>query len=194
MPASLTRHAANAVTVLRVALTPAFLWAVVRAHHGGSGWPATGVFAAVALSDFVDGRIARHFAAQSAAGQALDHAADIAFILAALGLYVGLGLVPWWVPAAAAAAFGVYVADSVRRSGPRPLLIGSRIGHVGGVCNYVLVGVLVGNDTLGLGWLPPSALRLLFLLVPVYSVASIATRFVPARRAAKRPARLGSRR
>lgn len=192
MPASLPRHAANTVTALRVALTPVFLWAVLRAHSGGSAWPATGVFAAVALSDFADGRIARHFTAQSAAGQALDHAADIVFLVAALGLYVGLGLVPWWVPASAAAAFGVYVADSLRRSGARRLLIGSRIGHVGGVCNYVLVGVLVGNDTLGLGWLPASVLHGLFLLVPIYSAASIATRLVPARWAAKPPARVSS--
>jgi phosphatidylglycerophosphate synthase len=124
----------------------------------------------------------------------LNHAADIVFILAALGLYVALGVVPWWVPASMAAAFAVYVADSLRRSHARPSLIGSRIGHVGGICNYVLVGVLVGNHTLGLGWLPASALRGLFLLVPIYSAASIATRLVSAPRPATPAARVGSRR
>lgn len=176
MPAPLTRHAANAVTAMRVALTPAFLWSVLRVESGGSGWLAAAVFAAVALSDFLDGRVARRFGADSAGGRVLDHAADIAFILAALGLYTGLGVVPWWVPASVAAAFAVYVVDSLRRSGAQPSLIGSRIGHVGGVCNYALIGVLVGNDTVGLGWLPPWVMRGLFTLVPMYSVASIITR------------------
>lgn len=193
MPTSLARHAANAITGVRIALTPVFLWAVVQAQHGGSGWPAAGVFAAVAVSDFADGRVARRFLAESAGGRVLDHAADIAFILAALGLYVGLGVAPWWVPASMGTAFAVYVADSLRYNRARPSLIGSRIGHVGGICNYVLVGVLVGNQTLGLGWLPASVLRTLFLLVPIYSAASIATRLLAARMPAP-AARIGSQR
>jgi phosphatidylglycerophosphate synthase len=180
--APLTRHAANAVTVLRMALTPAFVWGVVWAQGGGSGWPAAAVFAVAALSDVLDGRVARRLGAESAGGRVLDHAADIVFILAALGLYTGLGLAPWWVPASVAAAFAVYVLDSLRRSGAQPALIGSRIGHIGGVCNYALIGVLVGNDTVGLGWLPPWGTRILFALVPIYSAASIATRVLSGRR------------
>jgi phosphatidylglycerophosphate synthase len=177
----LARHAANAVSALRVALTPAFLWCVWRAHRGGSGWAAVGVFAVAALSDFADGQVARRWGAASTVGRALDHGADIAFILSALTLYVWLGVAPWWVPASIAAAFGAYVADSVRRSAPRPVLIGSRIGHLGGICNYVLVGVLAFNNTLGLEWLSPSVLRVLFALVPFYSAASIASRAFAAR-------------
>ncbi len=179
MSIRLARHAANAVSALRVALTPAFLWCVWRAQRGGSGWAAVGVFAVAAASDFADGRLARRWGAESAVGRALDHGADIAFILAALALYVWLGIAPWWVPASIAAAFAAYVADSLRRSAPRPVLIGSRIGHLGGICNYVLVGILAVNDTLGLGWLPTSVLRVLFALVLLYSAASIASRAWP---------------
>jgi len=164
---------------LRIALTPVFLWCVLRAAHGGTGWPAAVVFAVVALSDFVDGRIARRLGAASPSGRVLDHAADLTFILAALGVYVGLAMVPWWVPASIAASFAVYVLDSMRRSGARPALIGSRLGHLGGVCNYALVGVLVGNDTVGLAWLPAWLMHSLFMLVPVYSAASILTRVAP---------------
>ena len=71
----LARHAANAVTALRIVLTPVFLWCVLAARDGGSGWPAAAVFAVVALSDFVDGRIARRLGAAGAAGQMLDHRA-----------------------------------------------------------------------------------------------------------------------
>ena len=179
MPVSITRHAANAVTALRIVLTPLFLWSVLRVEDGAPGTLAAAVFAVVALSDFLDGRIARRLGAESTGGRVLDHAADITFILAALGLYVGVGVVPWWVPASIAAAFGVYVIDSLRRSGPQPSLIGSRIGHLGGVCNYALIGVLVGNDTLGLRWLPPWVTYGLCALVPIYSAASILTRVLP---------------
>jgi phosphatidylglycerophosphate synthase len=187
VPALLARHAANATTALRIALTPAFLCSVVRAQDGGSGWPAAGLFAIVALSDFVDGRIARRLGAESRGGRVLDHAADIAFILAALGLYVRLDVVPWWVPGSIAVAFATYVIDSLRRSGARPSLIGSRIGHLGGVCNYALIGVLVGNHTVGLAWLAPWAMRVLFALVPIYSAASVLSRVFPRALGAQRP-------
>ena len=179
MPSALTQHAANAVTTLRIALTPLFVWSVRRAEDGHSGWLAALLFAIVAASDFVDGRIARRFGAESRGGRALDHAADISFILAAFAAYAGLGLAPWWVPASIAAAFAVYVIDSLRRSAARPSLIGSRIGHWGGVCNYALIGVLIGNDTVGLAWLPPWAMGILFVVVPMYSAASILTRLLP---------------
>jgi phosphatidylglycerophosphate synthase len=187
VPSSLTRHAANAVTALRLALTPVFVLAVLRGKDGHSGWPAAVVFGAVALSDFVDGRIARRLGADSRGGRVLDHAADIIFILTALALYVGLGLAPWWVPAAIAASFATYVIDSLRRGGATPSLIGSRIGHLGGVANYALIGVLVGNDTVGLHWLPPFLMHTLFALVPIYSGASIVTRV-------RRPLALGGER
>jgi phosphatidylglycerophosphate synthase len=185
VPIRLARSAANAVSASRLVLTPPFLWAVLHAHRGGSGWVAAGLFAAVATSDFADGRLARRFGAASAAGRTLDHAADITFILTSLALYVWLGVAPWWVPASIAAAFAVYVADSLRRSAPRPVLIGTRIGHLGGICNYVLIGVLTGNNTLGLEWLPASALEALFLLVPFYSAAAIAARALPVWRSAR---------
>ena len=179
MPRAVLRHAANAVTLLRIALTPLFLWAVLRGEGGGSGVPAAALFAVVALSDFIDGRIARRLGADSRGGRVLDHAADITFILASLGLYVGLGVVPWWVPASIAAAFAAYVLDSLRRSGAQPSLIGSRLGHLGGVCNYALVGTLVGNDTLALAWLPEWVMRGLFALVPIYSGLSVVMRLMP---------------
>lgn len=175
MPASLTRHAANAVTALRIALTPVFLYAVLRAEGHGSGWPAAALFTAVAVSDFADGRVARRFGTATAGGRVLDHAADIVFVLASLALYVALGAAPWWVPASIAAAFSAYVVDSLRR-GPRRSPIGSRIGHLGGVCNYALIGVLVGNDTVGLEWLSPWTMRLVFAAVPLYSAAAILAR------------------
>ena len=56
------RHAANLVTLLRLALVVPFVLAVQAAHgDGASGWPAAALFAVIAASDFVDGRLARRF-------------------------------------------------------------------------------------------------------------------------------------
>jgi phosphatidylglycerophosphate synthase len=41
-----------------------------------------------------------------------------------------------------------------------------------------VIGVLVFNDSAGLHWLPAQVVDGLFLLVPVYSAASIAARFL----------------
>ncbi|MEO8603710.1 MAG: CDP-alcohol phosphatidyltransferase family protein [bacterium] len=169
-------NAANLVTLARIGLTPLFVLAVWRDAHGGAGWPAAAIFTAVALSDFVDGRVARRLGVASRLGRVLDHGADIGFLLAALATYVAVGLAPWWVPASIAASFAVYVGDSLRASAARPQLLGSRLGHLGGIANYVIVGVLVGNHTLGLGWIPPWLMACLFAAVPLYSGLSIVSR------------------
>lgn len=172
------RHAANAVTGLRIALTPLFLAAVWRAADGAGGWPAGILFAVIAASDFVDGRLARRFGAASQVGRVLDPVADIAFLLSALALYAWLGLAPWWVPVAIAASVAAFAGDALWRGGAAGG-VGSRIGHLGGVMNFVVVGVLVYDRSVGLGWLPDWPLHALFGLVPLYSGASILLRLLP---------------
>src|SRR5262249_20271546 len=132
-----------------------------------------------------DGRAARRWHSDSNAGRTFDHFADIWFLAVALITYVRLELLPWWVPAAVIGSFAFYVIDSQRGTLPTsgvsrhaslPALIGSRIGHVGGVCNYVLVGVLVCNNSARIHLLSPAFLRLLFWLVPLYSGAAVLAR------------------
>jgi phosphatidylglycerophosphate synthase len=172
------RHAANAVTAVRVLLLPVMLGSIATHQR----ILAVLVFLVVAASDYFDGRIARHYGAESRAGRVFDHVADIAFILATLGLYVMLGVVPWWVPVSIGLSFAVYVSDSVLRSRGRggAQLVGSRVGHLGGVLNYTLIGILVFDQTAGLQWIPPALMAVFFFLVPIYSGAAILTRFLPA--------------
>lgn len=178
----LLRQAANGITLLRVALTPPFVLAVFAAEDGApAGRGAALLFAAIAASDIADGRLARRLGTASPVGRVLDHAADIAFLLAAWGAYVAIGAAPWWVPAAIAASFAVYVADSLRRSAARPRLLASRAGHLGGIANYVLIGVLIGNQSIGLEWLPPPVMLALFAAVPVYSGVAIVDRLAARR-------------
>ncbi len=171
------QHAANLLTGLRVVATPVLVtgaWYAPVSRIGAAC--AVVAFVTAAASDVWDGRVARRFARESDAGRAFDHFADIGFLLVSLSTYVALGVAPWWVPASVFAAFAFYVADSRRQTSAAPNLVSSRIGHIGGVCNYVLVGVLVFNNSVGLQLLPPWFLLALFCLVPVYSFAGMAAR------------------
>ena len=178
-------HAANALTALRVLLTPVFAGALCWSGRALLvGILAGVVFAVVAASDVVDGRLARRWGSASAGGRTFDHLADIGFILTALVTYALLGIAPWWVPAAVAGSFAFYVFDSwSRASTVAPGLVGSQIGHVAGVLNYALVGVLVFNNTAGIHLLPEAVLSKLFWLVPIYSTLAVATRLVGRREA-----------
>ena len=175
-------YAANTLTAARVACTPLFIIAVCSAEHARfAGVLAVAIFAGAAASDVWDGRLARRWASVSRAGRVFDHFADITFILAALSTYAVIGLAPWWVPAAIGGSFAFYVFDSwARTTSGAPSLIGSRIGHAAGVLNYSLIGVLVCNNSAGIGLLPASFLMKLFWLVPMYSslavIARLATR------------------
>ena len=180
-----TRHAGNVLTLLRVLLVPVFVWGVgsATALHG---WIAAVAFVAAAASDVYDGRLARRFGQASDAGRFLDHFADIAFLLCGYGAFVARGEAPWWVPAAIALAFGTYVVDSWLRSQPaQPSLIGSRLGHWGGVANYFLLGVLTFNAAAEIRLLPAAWVAALLVLVPVYSAAAVAARLMSARTAGR---------
>ncbi|HXQ23645.1 MAG TPA: CDP-alcohol phosphatidyltransferase family protein [Candidatus Acidoferrales bacterium] len=187
-------HAANLLTALRVVLTPVFVAAVLRADVArADGGLAVVCFAVVAASDVYDGRVARRWGSASDAGRMFDHLADIGFLLAALSAYARLGIAPWWVPAAVGASFGYYVIDSRWRAPAGvPNLIGSRIGHLGGVSNYVLVGILVCNNTAAAHLLSPATLERLYWLVPLYSAAAVAGRLAT-RLSAQREARFAIR-
>jgi len=186
-------HAANLLTATRVLLTPFFILTVWLADRAlAFGLTAVAIFAVVAATDFLDGRAARRWGSDSSAGRVFDHFADIGFLVFALTAYVGVGLAPWWVPAAVAGSFAFYVFDSrqLRRRpsvgnqrAATPTLIGSRLGHIGGVCNYVLVGVLVCNNSARIHLLSPAFLSLLFGLVPLYSGAAVVTRILARRTA-----------
>jgi phosphatidylglycerophosphate synthase len=175
-------QAANLLTGLRLALTPAFI--ALAWHAGAAGWGAGVLFVVIAASDVWDGRLARRYGSASRTGRTFDHVADIGFIVGASSMYALQSLVPWWVPAAISGSFAFYVLDSWSLSAATArTLVGSRVGHLAGICNYSLIGVLVFNNTAGIHLLTPAFLDKLFWLVPLYSAAAVISRL-----AARRPA------
>ena len=150
----------NLVTLTRVAGAPAFVFCCHRAAAVGAPamrWSAALLFAAIVGSDVLDGWLARRLRCTSVFGRFLDHGADIFFILFALGWFAAWGWVTWWLPAAIAWAFGLYAFDSWRRSGGcgrQRRLLGSRLGHVGGILNYAAVGAVMAEPALDLALMP----------------------------------------
>lgn len=176
-----SRHAANALTAYRVVAAPVFATAVLS-KEPWHGVLAAALFCGAAVSDVYDGRLARYFGQASTGGRVFDHFADIGFLLVSYSALVVAGLVPWWVPGAIGTSFLVYVIDSLWRPAPlRAGLVGSRIGHFGGIANYVVLGVVTFDAVVGLRVLPDVIHRLLFAAVPLYSGASVAVRLFSAR-------------
>jgi phosphatidylglycerophosphate synthase len=147
---------ADALGVARLAAAAAFPSTLARALADGSPSVLPLVlFVVAAASDFFDGILARRAGRPTAYGAILDIVADVAFVLAGTGAGAALGLVPTAVPAAIALSVGGYaVASAATTSHGREVrLARSRIGHLGGVCNYALVGFIAGDVLLpGPAW------------------------------------------
>ncbi|WP_299054685.1 CDP-alcohol phosphatidyltransferase family protein [uncultured Nocardioides sp.] len=84
----------NALSMLRLAALPLFLWLVLGPE--ADGW-ALVVLMASGVTDWLDGYLARRLGQYSTVGEILDPVADRLYILAVI---IGLALrdvIPWWV-------------------------------------------------------------------------------------------------
>jgi len=102
----------NALTVLRFALVPVFI-ALLATAEGGHSWPAAIVFGIAAITDQVDGWLARRLEVESEFGKYADPLADRLMIDAAVILLVIDGRLPW------AALVLVVVRDALLVAGAR---------------------------------------------------------------------------
>jgi CDP-diacylglycerol--glycerol-3-phosphate 3-phosphatidyltransferase len=94
VPAPLA-HIPNALTILRLALIPVFVIALVTADDGYS-WAAAILFGVAGVSDQVDGWLARRWRVESEFGRVADPLADRLMIDAAVILLVAVHhRLPW---------------------------------------------------------------------------------------------------
>lgn len=83
----------NLLSMLRLLLVPVFVWALAERELGWAGL----VLVVAGVSDFADGKIARHYGLTSRLGSVLDPIADRLYMAATvLGLAV-VGVIPWWL-------------------------------------------------------------------------------------------------
>ena len=126
----------NILSGLRFALAGVWVELAMQGHQGRLAFAIVAIAAAV--SDFIDGRVARRLGVASGSGRWLDGIADVTFVLAALVCEAAAGSIPYYIPILIALSFSQYAIDSAfigaRTAGP----IRSRLGHWGGIINYAL--------------------------------------------------------
>lgn len=158
-------NAANLFTLLRVALVPV-IGVLLVAGGDGARWWAFGIFCFAALTDSIDGWVARRLIGVTRWGQLADPAADKALIVGSLAILAYLDRLPWW-------AVGVIVVREIGVTVQRQVLLrrgvvmsasvfgkAKTVSQVVAVTCYLLPGA-------------PEPLRLAALLVAVlFTVAS----------------------
>jgi cardiolipin synthase len=129
------------LTVLRLVSIPAILLLV---QHG-SWLAATWLFVVSALTDVLDGVLARALHQESRLGKVLDPLADIAFNASIYVALAGAGAIPWWVAALLLTRYAMLVGGTLYLylvHGPvhiEPTLF----GKVTGVVTTSIVGLLL---------------------------------------------------
>jgi phosphatidylglycerophosphate synthase len=157
---------ANALSILRgLCAVPYWLATLPGGPFAG---PEASLYAALTsaallafaiASDLADGKIARARGTASGLGRALDHGADVLFVLAGLSGAAARGAIPTALPVLVALAFAQYTVDSLFVHGERQLRM-SRLGRSNGILYFV---PLVGDVLVRLG--------LSFLALPLLAVA-----------------------
>jgi CDP-diacylglycerol--glycerol-3-phosphate 3-phosphatidyltransferase len=104
IPSAPIRHIPNAITIGRIVVTPILLVLLMTNTLWGQA-TALGLFIVAAISDYVDGKLARELEIRSRLGQFLDPFADKVLVL---GTFICLSflvpaVVPWWAVALIAA-------------------------------------------------------------------------------------------
>lgn len=85
----------NLLTFLRILLIPVVLWLLAEGTPRANFWAAV-VYGITAITDFLDGWLARRQNLISVLGKFLDPLADKLLVMAVLVFMVDLGRVPFW--------------------------------------------------------------------------------------------------
>src|SRR5262245_21544883 len=161
---------ANALTLVRLILAPAFA-AAVLSH---SPVTAAALFFLAVGTDLADGWVARRYGEQTPFGGFADHAVDAAFVVTGAAALAKLGVLPALLPWLIAAAFLQYALDSraISASG----LVASQLGRWNGIAYYVIVAVPIVRDALALAWPGPALVRVLGWALVTSTLLSMADR------------------
>ncbi len=166
----------NVLTLLRILLVP-FLVVVLLTKFEGKDLVGLGVFLFAALTDFLDGYIARSRGLVTRLGKLLDPAADKILTSAAFISLVELGRAQAWVVVAMVAReFAVSTLRSVAAS-QHVVIDASWSGKVKTTLQVIAISALIIQPRLGpLEFLAPAALYAA-LAVAVYSGIEYAWRY-----------------
>jgi cardiolipin synthase (CMP-forming) len=110
----------NALTMLRLAGVPVFLWLVLGPHADAA---ALAVLAVSGITDWADGLFARKLNQSTRLGALLDPTVDRLYIIATLVALAARSIIPWWLAAVLVGRDLVLAATLpvLRRHGSPPL-------------------------------------------------------------------------
>jgi len=89
------RHLPNFICLVRIAL----IWPTIDALYAGRNWTALTLVAVCAISDGLDGWLAKRFNWTSHLGKILDPLADKLLLVALFLTAAWINLLPWWLTA-----------------------------------------------------------------------------------------------
>lgn len=139
----------NLLSLLRLLLIPAFIWVALGPEDD---LLAFAILALSAITDWLDGAIARRFNMTSRLGQLLDPIADRLFIASTIVVLAIREIVPWWLVLVLLSRDVVmfFVQLYVHRRGVAPLPV-HYVGKAATAC--LLYGMPALLLTTGDGWL-----------------------------------------
>ena len=166
----------NLLTIFRIVLVPIIV-VVLLTELEGKAFIGLGLFLLAALTDFLDGFIARRRRQVTRLGKLLDPAADKILTSAAFISLVGLGLAPaWMVVVVVAREFAVSALRSLAAL-QNVVLAASFSGKLKTAAQIVAIALLIVSDQSGtLAKLAPFVLWLA-VLITVYSGFEYFVRF-----------------
>jgi len=170
----------NSLTTARILMIPVFM-AFFLAPFRGHEYAALGVFLLAALTDLVDGVLARRTNKMTALGALLDPIADKLLIATAVILLVGAGRIPAWVAV-------IIVGREIVVTGFRAIAAAKAVfipaGWAGKVKMnleiYAIAFFVLGKEALGGIFLVGQVMLGLAVALAVYSAAEYFVKFGPA--------------
>ena len=108
----------------------------------------TSIFLIAIITDVLDGYFARSLNQSTVLGGLFDHTTDALFVSTGLACFAMLTLIPQLLPILIILSFTQYALDSKVLDGQK--LIASKIGRANGICYYLLLGISIGFQLLGL--------------------------------------------
>ena len=140
----------NKLTVLRALAVPFFVALMLvpingRQCEGWCKWVALAVFILAALTDLVDGKIARKYQLVTNFGKFMDPLADKLLVCSALICLVELERIPAWIVIVIIAREFVISGLRLIAADDNVVISASKWGKVKTVFQMIMVGFMIGN-------------------------------------------------
>ncbi len=182
-------NAPNLVTVLRALLVPLILVLVLLGDRRSLWW-AFAIFALAAVTDTIDGWVARRWDGVTRWGQVADPIADKLLVIGTLAALASLGKAPWWAVAVIfAREAGVTLLRLRLMQEAHIVMPSSRWGKAKTVSQFAAVLAFLLPTPLR-----PLAMLLLYLAIALTVVSGLEYAFKARRLVGGEPDEQGSRR